>query len=405
MEHDSANGTRPEAIVAGHICLDIIPELLSATPHFAPGRMLEAGPAIIATGGAVSNTGVALHRLGVATRLVGKIGDDLFGQAICRVIEGYGPGLSAGMIVARGESSSYTLIISSPGVDRMFIHNPGSNATFGVADVDMSAVGATRLFHFGYPPLMARMCRDGGAELAELLRRARAQGLTTSLDLSMPDTSSQIGQLDWRAILAAALPQVDLFLPSAEELLLMLRRAEFERLEIARRDNPMSDAIGDALVVELAEEALALGAKVVGLKLGHRGTYLRTAGTPAIDALGRARPADPSAWASRELWAPCYATKVAGTTGAGDATIAGFLMGLLRGMPPERALSAGCAVGACSVEAADALGGVRSWPETAHRLAAGWPRLPLAIKLPGWRWDAACEIWVGPNDPIGRARP
>ena len=48
---------------------------------FAPGRLLQIGPATFSTGGPVSNTGLALHRLGIATRLMGKVGDDLLGQA------------------------------------------------------------------------------------------------------------------------------------------------------------------------------------------------------------------------------------------------------------------------------------------------------------------------------------
>ena len=64
-------GRSAEAVVAGHICLDIIPALAGeAIP--APGRLVAAGPAVTATGGAVSNTGLALHRLGVPTRLAGR---------------------------------------------------------------------------------------------------------------------------------------------------------------------------------------------------------------------------------------------------------------------------------------------------------------------------------------------
>ena len=62
-------------IVAGHICLDVIPELLSQgdfAASFLPGRLLETGPVVMATGGAVSNTGQALHKLGIPTRLMGQ---------------------------------------------------------------------------------------------------------------------------------------------------------------------------------------------------------------------------------------------------------------------------------------------------------------------------------------------
>ena len=88
-----------EAIVAGHICLDIIPTLMGTTTVFAPGRLIEAGKALLATGGPVSNTGLALHTLGVRTRLMGKVGNDLFGQAILQVLRDYEPELATGMVV------------------------------------------------------------------------------------------------------------------------------------------------------------------------------------------------------------------------------------------------------------------------------------------------------------------
>src|SRR2546426_9672454 len=110
-----------EAVVAGHICLDVFPTLAGAV-LFRPGQTVEAGPVIFATGGAVSNTGLALHKLGVSTRLMGKVGADLFGQAILQIVESHGLGLSDGMVIAGGEYSSYSIILSPSNADRMLIH-------------------------------------------------------------------------------------------------------------------------------------------------------------------------------------------------------------------------------------------------------------------------------------------
>ena len=129
--------------------------------------------------------------------------------------------------------------------------------------------------------------------------------------------------------------------------------------------------------------------------------------------MGRCEVKDVASWSDRELWAPCFATQVVGTTGSGDATIAGFLMGLLRDMTPEETLQAACAVGACNVEAVDALSGIRSWPETTERIAAGWPRcqarrkkkkslqIPLDLAEAGWNWDDTHAVWVGPSHNKG----
>ena len=83
-----------EAVVAGHLCLDIIPQFISDAggdmgAYVAPGRLTEVGTVSLSTGGAVSNTGINLHHLGVETRLMGKIGKDLFGQAILDIVSGY----------------------------------------------------------------------------------------------------------------------------------------------------------------------------------------------------------------------------------------------------------------------------------------------------------------------------
>ncbi len=178
----------------------------------------------------------------------------------------------------------------------------------------------------------------------------------------------------------------------------MLRRPIFDQLAALSKDTRPLDHMGPTMISELGQALLDMGAKIVGLKIGDRGLYLRTANAATPAQMGRSLVSDKAAWSDRELWAPCFATQVAGTTGSGDATIAGFLMGLLRGMAPEETLLAACAVGACSVEAVDALSGIRSWPETSERIAAGWPRLPLALDKASWRPDRTHKIWIGPKD-------
>ncbi|QBD81504.1 carbohydrate kinase family protein [Ktedonosporobacter rubrisoli] len=397
-----------EVVVAGHICLDIIPTLVGDSTVLAPGRLVEAGRATLATGGPISNTGLALRKLGITTSLMGKVGDDLFGRTIIQLIEAQGADLASGMIVAPGEASSYSIILNFPGVDRTIIHAPGCNDTFGADDVRYDLLNSAGLFHFGYPPLMARMYQDNGAELVSIFKKVKEMGITTSLDLSMPDLSGQAAQADWRAILAAVLPYVDVFMPSIEELLLMLRRPLYNKLTTKARKTGLLAQVTPALVSELGKLLLGMGTKIVGLKAGHRGLYLRTADMASLEQMGRVQPKNMPLWANRELWAPCFATEVVGTTGSGDATIAGFLMGILRGMKPEAALASACAVGACCVEAPDAISGIRSWPETMERIAAGWPRLLLkkrgrsALNMPSakWRWDADHEVWRGTQDVL-----
>jgi sugar/nucleoside kinase (ribokinase family) len=392
-----AVGETVDAVVAGHICLDVIPDLSAMVQgeferYFRPGHLIETGPVTFATGGAVSNTGLALHRLGISTWLMGKVGNDLLGRAVRQTVASHGVELAEGMVVDGTTDTSYTVIISPPGVDRIFLHCPSANDTFSAADVDYDAVTGARLFHFGYPPIMRRMYEEGGVQLVEIFRQVKALGVTTSLDMALPDPASAAGRADWAAILQASMPYVDVFLPSIEEILYMLRRETYE--VFSREVGGFLSQVTPALLSDLGSELLAMGGKVVGFKLGDRGLYVCTAGRAAIESLGAACLSDASAWADRELWAPCFQVQVAGTTGAGDATIAGFLAGLLRDLSPEDAVTAAVAVGACNVETADALSGVRPWDEMWRRVEGGWARHALSIDAPGWRFDEENGLWT-----------
>jgi sugar/nucleoside kinase (ribokinase family) len=389
----------PLAVVAGHICLDIIPNLDSLQPGefsllFKPGRLIEAGQVGLSTGGAVSNTGLALHILGIPTLLMGKLGNDLFGRAVLDILASYSHELADGMLVDSASSTSYTVIINPPGVDRIFLHNPGANKTYRADDIKYEQLTRASLFHFGYPPIMRQMYVAGGHDLVEVFRRARATGVTTSLDMSFPDPASPAGKADWRSILQSTLPFVDVFLPSLEEILFMLHHETYQRLSSQAGLSSFLSLVSPELLSHVSAELLEMGVKIVLLKLGARGAYLHTGVATALQNMGRSQPSDIAAWADRQLWAPCFQAKVAGTTGAGDATIAGFLSGLLRGLPPGQALTAAVAVGACNVEAPDALSGLRPWDETLARVNSGWPRLPLQISSPGWLWDLQDGLWV-----------
>jgi sugar/nucleoside kinase (ribokinase family) len=374
---------RSGAVVAGHICLDIIPRIppINLQVSLKPGALIEIGSPLLSTGGAVSNTGRTLHRLGIDTRLMGKVGDDQFGEIILELVRQDDPALAEHMIVAPGETSSYTLVISPEGIDRFFMHCAGANHTFGADDVSYDLLHEARLLHFGYPPYMRRMYSDDGAQLTEMYRRAKETGVVTALDMALPDPNGPSGQVNWPHVLACTLPYVDIFLPSLDEVMFMLRRTI-----------PLPPARADSIISEIGGDLLAMGTSIVVLKLGSRGLYLRT-GPQGAPFLGD------ECWRNRELWVPCFTPEpLVGTTGSGDATIAGFLAGVMRGQTVEAALTSAVAVGACNVEAADALSGIRSWDATQARIRAGWQRSSLAVDAWSWTWDNAHQAWVGPHD-------
>ncbi len=375
------------AVIAGHICLDVIPEIDHPfTPE--PGRLYEVGRAVMSTGGAVANTGLAMHRLGIPVTLMGKIGSDAFGRAVRDALRQAGPDLDRGLIESDGAVTSYTAVLNIPGRDRTFLHCPGANHSFTSADVPAGRLSGAALFHLGYPPLMAGLYREDGAELERLYRTVKAAGLTASMDMTVPDPGGPGGQVAWARVFERVLPLLDIFLPSADELLYAFDRDRFGA----------GDQLAAADLSALGDRMLAMGVAVAGIKLGARGLYIRTAGRDRIAAMGAAAPREPELWSGQELWFPVFQVPaVVGTTGAGDVTIAGFLAALLHGCGPETAGRIATAAGACNVQAADALSGLKPWAEIRQLLDDGWPVEPLPAAGPGWTEDPGTGIQRGPH--------
>jgi sugar/nucleoside kinase (ribokinase family) len=390
-----------EMVIAGHICLDIFPAFPPGQEdfldRFMPGKLFDMGPIRFFTGGTVSNTGLASVRFGMPTVLMGLVGDDVFGREILNVIRAHG-GDAGGIQIRSGVTTSYTIVLAPPGVDRIFFHHPGSNDLFDASCIDFARVEKAGLFHFGYPPLMKSMFENHGEELIRIYRRARQTGVVTSLDMALPDPASPAGLADWKRILTELLPLVDLFLPSIEELLYMLDRPLFLKRRREAGTRNLVDVITPEDVSSAAGRALALGAGAVLIKCGHRGLYLRTASENRL-APARQRLGLPADWADRELWQPClHVPRVAGTTGAGDSAIAGFLSACARGQSPESALRYASAAGSFNVTQPDSLSGLVSWEEMTRAISAGWEADPLHVEAPDWQFDKDRGQWRGPAD-------
>ena len=287
-----------KVMVAGNLVLDITPRFPAADKFdfgrmFSPGKLIHVGEAVLSSGGAVSNTGLAMSKLGVEVILNAKVGDDRFGEILTGLL---GNRATARIKKISGRPTPYTLIIAPPDVDRIFLHDPGTSDTFGPDDVDYKAAENCDLFHFGYPPVMKRMYENDGGELAEIFRRIKDMGLTVSLDMALPDPSSSAGKANWRKILANALPYVDTFLPSIEEIAFMLDRNLFEkRSDQAKGQDPvLSYEPQDCRAI--ADELISMGVRTVLLKMGLRGCYLRTAQEVKMSDVGRASLPDVARW-------------------------------------------------------------------------------------------------------------
>jgi len=386
---------RYDVVVAGHVCLDLIPRFHNTGAKtlgdiMVPGKLVNVGPAAVSSGGPVSNTGIALLKLGIKTGLMGKIGNDFIGSGVRDIFEKWHA--AGALTVVEGEASSYTVVIAPPGIDRVFLHNPGTNDTFGADDVNYDIVAQARLFHFGYPPLMKRMYNDTGAELTEIFRRVKDRGVTTSLDMTLPDPDAESGKVDWDTVLTNTLPYVDIAPLSAEESLYMLNRKRFDQLRDAAGHGDPLPVYEPADFLWLGRELLERGAAVVLLKCGARGVVLFTADATRLAAMGPGAPADPDAWANQVVWCEAFEVKeIASAAGSGDSAIAGFLAAVLYGLGPVEAVKAACSTGCQNLRELDAVSGVHAWEETLAMIP-GWPR---EEQQPGdgWRFDEALEVW------------
>ena len=94
-----------------------------------------------------------LVELGVDVRAQADVGDDPLADVLiallrARGIDGDGLRRVAG-------STSYSLVLQSPGRDRTFWHHVGANAGFDGRDVRFDG---ERVLHLGYPPLLPGAC-------------------------------------------------------------------------------------------------------------------------------------------------------------------------------------------------------------------------------------------------------
>lgn len=346
-----------DIVVAGHLCLDICPAL--ACPDFTtvgqllrPGRLINLDGVVISSGGPVSNTGFAMARLGLDVLPIARIGDDRFGTLLCEITENE-TGRSLNQKI--GAATSYSIILSPPGIDRIILHDPAGNNSFSADDIDYDAVADSSCFHFGYPPLMRSIYQNEGEELRRIFSLAKDAGAVTSLDMSLPDATSESGQVNWHYLLQKTLPFVDLFMPSAEEAFFMLDRSEYDRILSLCAQQDFTQFIDFARLRVLAQMVLDMGTKICIIKCGAHGIYIRTAGAQHMAAIGKEE------WANREMFHATYRVEAfKSALGGGDTTIAGFLAGFLGGYGLEDCVRIACRTGALCCTTYDAISGIRT---------------------------------------------
>lgn len=263
---------------------------ISSIPEGSDGQLVDT--IRMSAAGTAGGTALVLARLGATVRSYGAVGDDPVGDTLLALLAR--SGVDVGGLVRKPEAqTSASVLPVRPDGARPAWHCIGANGAFTLADLPSDVLDGVTHLHLGGPEFL------GGDAAGELLARARAAGITTSVDVLAP------GDPDMLAWIAAALPHTDYLLPNDEQVL------------------------GFTGATSLADGARALldqGVGCVAVTQGARG---------ALVARG-----------SEVTEVPAYPVAVVDTTGCGDAFSAGFLRGLSLGRDPVAAAALGCATAA-----------------------------------------------------------
>jgi sugar/nucleoside kinase (ribokinase family) len=356
-----------DAVISGYLCVDMVPQFqkneLSTTlaTLFKPGKLIEIDGMEFSLGGVVANTGMAMKKFKKNVFLNGLIGNDLIGKIAVDWLEKYN--LSAGIKIVDRVGTAFGIVIAPPGVDRIFLESPGCSKIFDLEFIDFEAVSESRIFHFGYPPLLRKFYLDRGEQLIALFSRVQEMGVITSLDFSLPDIQSESGKLDWQQIMQQVLPFTDIFVPSLEEVLQIMMPDVYSEYLSKAHDSDFTDLIPVSIIREIGKKIIDLGVKILLIKAGHRGIYLLVGDISTLNQKAGFNLTE-EVWNYHELWCNAYPAdpaKIKNATGAGDTAVAAFLSAILDGKPAELALRFAAIAGRNNLYCQDIYQEINDW--------------------------------------------
>lgn len=304
-----------DIITFSDMCVDLILSGTDVTPTFGQVEKL-IDDYTLELGGSCNIFACQCAKLGLRTAVLGRVGDDIFGRLILRRLQDAGvdtryviidPALKTGLGVA----------LCPPG-DRAILTYMGTINAIYPEDITDEILAGTRHVHHGSFYLHTNLL----PAIPEIFRRAKALGITTSLDTNWDPADRWQGQLD------QILPYTDVFMPNDQEA-----QRIYQRLAV----QPVLDC-PDPITVP-ARYFLDLGVQCVTIKSGRQGAWICTRDH---QLRGRVEP-------------------VSGgdSIGAGDSFDAGFLASWLRGYSLERCLAIGLA---CGRSVAAEIGGLAGQP-------------------------------------------
>lgn len=267
----------------------------------------------LAVSGAAGTAAIAAAKMGLHTLAVGGVGNDLMGDWVLQRLRHFGVDTST-MQQIEGAKTSSSIVTTRADGTRPALHMKGATGDFYVDDEMMKQVIDARVVHIGGIGLMDRM--DKGRN-AELMKRAKAHGATTTLDIfaGSPDDLPAVAQV---------LPHIDYFIPSVEE---------------AQALTGLTD------MKDMARQFIDIGARCCIFTLGADGAYYHHSDGTVFKV-------------------PAFEIAVKCTCGCGDAFNAGFAVGLCHGFDPETAVRFAQATSALNATGLGSQAGVESFEHT-----------------------------------------
>lgn len=263
------------------------------------------------TGGDAFNNAVILSKLGNVVGYVGRVGNDYAGQFLLE--EGKRQGVMMDFVVPSQSPHTKMNILLNEAGERAFFYYPGTSREFCFEDIDLELLGQSKIVQVGGTFHLPAFDGDG---TERLFWEAHKRNVLTSMDVTK-DFSGR-----WNEVICSCYQYLDYFLPSIDQA-----------IAIAKTEN----------VPDIADFFLERGVKNVIIKLGAEGSYFKNQ--------------------EMSFYCGCYQVPVAETTGAGDAFVAGFLTGLLKGYGPMQCVQTATAVSAFVVQQIGATEGVRPFHE------------------------------------------
>jgi len=363
-----------DAVIAGYTCVDLIPDFKKTQPFtsisnlFIPGKLIEIDGINFVLGGIVPNTGLAMKKFNKKVFLNGLVGNDFIGKIAIEWLDKYN--LSEGITITDKAGTAFSIVIAPQGIDRIFLESPGCNQIFDAGYINFDAVSQSRLFHFGYPPLLKQFYQNNGVQLVNLFSEIQKMGVVTSLDFSLPDPESESGRLYWPEVMQKILPYTDIFVPSLEEIFQIMLPGEYEEILSSKVNSNIIDQVIVNTIREIGRRIIDSGVKILLIKAGHYGAYLLTGDVSSINEKAGLKLAERN-WNNCELWCNAYKAdplEIKNSSGAGDTAAAAFLSSILQSEDPESSIKYAAMAGRNNLYCKNIYEDLKDWHEMTEEI-------------------------------------